>query len=181
MALSTNDVSFDLIRRACPEAEILCQKRYLDWEVWDVRKNRLGTPYSPESDIIYFSGNINASVLLDFADRFPIVATRMKCIALPGVLVPDTTSRVDVLAALHAFEGLRRVIIVQANGESSREAHALWCGEGHMVQTKEPWSLPGSVDDALRRLQRDKWQDWTVPRVVVVHSQEGIRECLSFD
>ena len=181
MALTTKDISYDFIRRACPEAQILCQKRYLDFEVWDVKKNRLGTPYSPETDIIYFSGNINASVLLDFAACFPIEAARMKCIALPGVLVPETTSRVDVLAALHAFEGLSRVILVHGNGASSKEPHSLWDGEGDLVQPKEPWSLPGSVIDALQQLKRDKWQDWIVPKVVVVHSQEGIRGHLSSD
>ena len=181
MALTTNDNSFNLIRRACPEAQILCQKRYLDWEVWDVRKNCMGTPYSPESDIIFFSGNINESVLLDFAARFPIETARVKCIALPGVLIPETTSRVDVLAALHAFEGLRRVIIVQGTGLSSRELYSLWNGDGTMVKAKEAWILPGGVTDALQQLKQDKWHDWTLPKVIVVSSQEGIKEHLKFD
>lgn len=182
MALNTNDVSYGLIRRACPEAELLCRKRYIDWQVWDLRKNHLGTPYSPHSDIIYFSGTINATVLLEFASRFPEETCRMKDIALPGVLVPATDeSREDVLAALRAFEGLRRLIIVMANGESCREPHMLWDGEGHLVRSRETWTLPTSVVDTFHQLKRDRWHDWKIPQVIIVPSQESIQGQLSTD
>jgi len=171
MALSTNHPSLDKIRRVCPEAQLLCQRSYVDWEVWDVRRNQMGTPYNPDRDVIYFSYHISASVLMDFVKEFPMETSSMRTIALPGVLFPETASRVEVLAALHAFEKLSEVIIVLGKATEKVTSNALWQGGSGK---KDAWVLPHGAQAALQRLKDERWPHWKLPIVTIAKSQEDI-------
>jgi len=171
MALSTNHRSLDILQRVCPEAQLLCQRSYLEWEVWDTKKNQMGTPYSPERDVIYFSAQIGASILQDFADQFPLETSTMRAIALPGVLDPEKPSRLETLAALHAFEKLREVVIVLGKASPENTTSVLWQGGSAL---KSPWALPAGIEDALKQLKKERWPDWTLPIVTIVKSQAEI-------
>jgi hypothetical protein len=172
MALSTSHPSLNVIRHVCAEAHLFCRRSYIEWEVHDVRKNQMGTPFCPGHDVIYFSNSINASVLRDFAYEFPVETYSMKSLALPGVLFPETASRVEVLAALHEFEQLREVIIVLGKATTGKEAlGSSWQGGSHL---KDPWLLPRGAQDALEQLKNEKWPNWKLPTVTIVKSQEDI-------
>jgi hypothetical protein len=170
IALSTNHPSYDILRLVCPEAQLVCQRRFIDFEIWDVRKSCLGTPYDPVRDVVYFSHSIDWSILLDFTTQHPAEANSLLTIALPSIISSAMISRKDILAGLHAFENLMEVIIVVGNAGIHRESVS-WLGG---TQTKDSWLLPRSAEEALEQLRDEKWPDWKIPIVTVVRSPEDI-------
>jgi hypothetical protein len=95
----------------------------------------------------------------------------MRAIALPGVLSPETPSRLETLAALHDFEKLREVVIVLGKAKPENTTSVLWQGGSAL---KTPWALPGGIEDALKQLKKERWPDWKLPTVSIVKSQEEI-------
>lgn len=172
MSLSTDDRSLDVIPRVCAESLLFCQKRYMELEVWDLRRNRLGTYYDPHRDVIFFSHHISPALLQDFADQYPVETSYMETIALPGRISPAMFSRADVLTALHNFENLKEVIIVL--GSASDDRHESGVPHGDTWLENPLWTLPDDAQRVLQRIKAEKWPDWKPPRVAIVGSQEDI-------
>lgn len=176
-ALTTHDPSLDVIQRVCAESLLFCRRRYMELEVWNLRKNCLGTFYDPHYDVICFSHKVNPMLLQEFAAQYPVETSFMETIALPGRISPAMFSRTDVLAALHIFENLKEVIIVLGNvshADDHREPSSshgdTWLGGDE----NSLWTLPHDAERALERIKSEKWPDWKPPRVTIVASQEDI-------
>jgi hypothetical protein len=55
MALTTFNPSLEIIPRVCAESLTIFQKKYMEWDVWDVRKGVSTTKFDPDHDVVYFS------------------------------------------------------------------------------------------------------------------------------
>ncbi|KIN01777.1 hypothetical protein OIDMADRAFT_144430 [Oidiodendron maius Zn] len=184
MALTTYDPSLDVIQRVCAESLVFCRRRYMELEVWDLQKNRLGTFYDPHYDVICFSHQVNPMLLQEFAAQYPVETSSMETIALPGRIAPAMFSRTDVLTALHIFENLKEVKIVlgdisrtgsradtRSDDRHGPRGHGdTWLGGDE----NSLWTLPHDAERVLERIKIEKWPDWNPPRVTIVNSQEDI-------
>jgi hypothetical protein len=170
MALTTNHPSLDILRHVCPEAQLVCRRRFVDFDVWDLRKNCLGTLYDPARDVVYFSHSIDAGTLEEFAAQHPLQASRCRFLALPGIISSVRASRREILATLHTFENLVEVIIIVGSAGVDGDGVS-WLGGTEM---KGRWELPRSAEETLEQLKNDMWPDWKIPIVTVVRSQEDI-------
>lgn len=175
-ALTTHDPMVDVMQRVCAESLLFCRRHYMDLEVWNIRKNGLGTFYDPHSDVICFSHHVNPVLLQDFAAQYPVETSSMETIALPGRISPAMFSRTDVLFALHLFENLKEVIIVLGSVSHADDPHEpgshkdSWIGEDG-----DPlWVRSQDAQRVLERIKTDKWPDWVPPRVTIVATQEDI-------
>lgn len=168
MALNSSLMSLETFRRVCPEAKAVCDRRFMVLEVWDARKMGFGTPYDPIRDVLFFTHSIDASILLDFVSQHPMQATRLHTLALPSLITSERASRKEALAALHAFDNLKEVVIVVGN--SPHEGTVSWLGG----TGKEGWVLPHSAEDTLAQLRMERWPDWKIPTITLVMYQEDI-------
>lgn len=174
MALTTHDPSLDVIQRVCAESMLFCRRRYMELEVWDIRKNCLGTFYDPHYDVIYFS-HVNPVVLQEFATQYPVETCSMETLAFPGRISPAMFSKVDVLTALRIFANLKEVIIVLGSVSRGDDDHEL--AEDTLFGGDETslWARSRNVEKMLERMKFEKWPDWTPPTVITVESQEDIQ------
>lgn len=172
MSLASGDGSLDVIPHVCAESQLFWRRRYMELEVWDLRRNRLGTYYDPYRDVIFFSHHISPDLLQDFAEQHPVEACYMNTIALPGRISPATFARADVLASLHNFENLKEVIIVLGN--ASDDLRKSGRTQGDTWLDNPLWTLPLDAQRVLDRMKLEKWPDWNPPTVTVVGSQDDI-------
>ena len=177
MALTNHDPALDTIPRVCAESLLFCRRLYMELEVWDLKKNRLGTYYCPHYDVVYFAHHISPVLLQDFADQYPVETSSMETIALPGRISPAMFSRADVLTTLHHFESLKEVMIVLGGASLTDDRHDpraphgdTWLGG----DTNPLWTLPDDAQRVLERIKIEKWPDWKLPKVTIVGSQEDI-------
>jgi hypothetical protein len=176
MALTTPNPSLEIIPRVCAESFAVSQKRYMEWEVWDVRKGVSTTQFDPDHDVVYFSHefarNIDHILLREFASQYPIQTKRIKSLALPAVFSSGAISGMDVLKSLRLFETLTNLVIVLgysyskgSNSVSSISRSVMW-GE-RSESGEEVWELPEGVQGALETLKRHNWPEWKTPKVSV--------------
>jgi hypothetical protein len=179
VALTTPNSSLEIIPRVCAESFALFQKRYLEWEVWDVRKNVSTTRFDPNHDVIYFSHefarNIDHVLLREFAAQFPTQVTEIKTLALPAVFSLKTISGNEALKCLQLFKALSELVIVMGYGrrQSPEEgillpsiSRSTALGQGS-ESGREVLVLPDGVQQALELLKRNHLPDWKVPKVSV--------------
>jgi hypothetical protein len=179
MALTTFNHSLEIIPRVCAESLAIFQNKYMEWDVWDVRKGVSVTKFDPDHDVVYFShgfaGNIDHKLLGEFASQYPIQTKRIKTLALPAVLSSDAISGVEILKSLRLFQSLTKLIIVlghtygrgiEGNIPALNFAWSMvWSGGSDA--SKEVWNLPGGAEDTLETLRRDQWPDWKIPKVAI--------------
>lgn len=179
MALTTLSPSLEIVPRVCAESFAVSRKRYMDWEVWDIRKNVSTTKFDPDHDVVYFSHefarNIDHVLLREFADQYPTQAKQIRTLALPAVFSSVAISGMDVLKSLRRFENLRELVIVlgYSHGPVFVEgrpflsvSRSITWGE-RSESGREVWVLPGGVQEALEFLKREHWPDWKIPKVSV--------------
>jgi hypothetical protein len=177
MALTTLNPSHEIIPRVCVESSAISQKRYMDWEVWDIRKNVSTTKFDPDHDVVYFSHEFARAtdhlLLRDFAGQFSTQIKHIRTLALPAVFFSDAIAGMDVLKSLRPFDNLTELVIVL--GYSSGQglvgsipgiSRSVAWGERSQSET-EVWMLPDGVQQALELLKRENWPDWKIPKVSV--------------
>ena len=182
MALTTLSLSHEIIPRVCAEATAIFQKRYKEWQVWDIRRNMSSIKFDQEHDVVYFSHefarNVNHQLLHEFALQFPAQTKQIRTLALPAVFFSGAKEGMDVLRSLRYFEHLTELVIVLgysagqglAGNIPGMQSSALWAAlwaesseRGH-----QNWVFPDAVDCSLEYLKQDYWPDWKIPRVSVV-------------
>lgn len=179
MALTTLNPSIEIIPRVCAESFAFSQKRYMEWEVWDIRKNVSTTKFDPDHDVVYFSHefarNIDHMLLREFASQYPTQAKIIKTLALPAAFSSGALSGMDILKSLRLFESLTELVIVlgYSYGRGLVESipvpgisrSVIW-GEGSEIG-RDAWILPDGAQEGLETLKRVHWPDWKIPKVSV--------------
>lgn len=179
MALTTFNPSLEIIPRVCAESLAIFQKKYMEWDVWDVRKGVSVTKIDPDQDVVYFShgfaGNIDHKLLGEFASQYPIQTKRIKTLALPAILSSDAISGVEILKSLRLFPCVNKLIIVlghtygpglQGGDPVLDFSRSMLWGE-RSESGRGVWNLPDGAQDALETLKREQWPDWKIPEVVI--------------
>jgi hypothetical protein len=173
LALTTNYPSFDALNQACPESQFVCRRRFIEFEIWDVYKSRLGTPYDASHDVLSFCSPVDASTLLDFVNQYPTETFRLRTLALPGILSPEQIPHRDLLACLHEFDNLVNVIVVIGSARTT-PASGSWQQDNQGNIREYPSELSYRVGETLRQMKNNIWPDWKIPVVTVVRSHEDI-------